>query len=192
MKTKYLQQVPSTYGLVFSMPMRYGFTSGVTFHDETGNGYTGTATNSPVPSFPGVDFTAASSMYIDIGACYNGVKTISMWVKPDAVNVTDEPIDLNGTDYLTIVNGTLTKNGFAAGTQVLYTNGIAAATTVTVNWTHIGITDTTGRNASDCDIARVTAAYHDGLAGDVRLYDRVLSANEMLSIYYQTRGYYSA
>jgi hypothetical protein len=165
----------------------------VTFHDETGNGYTGTATNSPVPSVPVVDFTAASSMYIDIGACYNGVKTISMWVKPDAVNVTDEPIDLNnGTDYLTIVNGTLTKNGFAAGTQVLYTNGIAAATTVTVNWTHIGITDTTGRNASDCDIARVTAAYHDGLAGDVRLYDRVLSANEMLSIYYQTRGYYSA
>ena len=139
-----------------------------------------------------MDFVAASTMYVDIGACYNGVKSISLWVKPDAINVTDSPIDLNGTDYLTIVNGTLTANGFAAGTQVLYANGVAAATTVTVNWTHIGITDTTGRNATDCDIARVTAAYHDGLIGDVRLYSRVITPAEMLSVYYQTRGYYGA
>lgn len=197
MRTRFYRQEPSTNGLVANYPMRYGFTTvvaatGVMVHDESVNNFTGTATNSPLPEYPGFDFVAASSMYIDIGVCYNGVKTIALWVKPDAINVTDEPIDLNGTDYLTIVNGTLTANGFAAGTQVLYTNGIAAAVTVTTNWTHIGITDTTGRNASDCDIARVTAAYHDGLVGDVRLYSTVLTAADMLSIYHQTRGYYSA
>jgi hypothetical protein len=176
--------------------MRYGPTTavatGTMVHDYSDNSFVGTATNSPLPSYPGYDFTAGSSMYVDIGAGPSSVKTITLWVKPDAVNVTDEPIDLNGTDYLTIVNGTLTKNGFAAGTQVLYTNGVAAAVTVTTNWTHIGITDTTGRNASDFDIARVTAAYHDGLVGDVRLYSTVLTAADILSIYYQTRGYYSA
>lgn len=192
MKYRYIESEPSSVGLVAHYPLLEDFTSGATFYDCSGSGYTGTATNSPTRQWPGYDFTAASSMYIDVGAAYNGVKTITMWVKPDAVNVTDEPIDLNGTDYLTIVNGVLTKNGFAGGTQVLYTNGIAAATTVTTRWTHIGITDTSGRNASDFDIARVTAAYYDGVAAEVRLYSTVLSAAEMLSLYMQTRGSFNA
>jgi hypothetical protein len=191
MKYRYIESEPSSTGLVAHYSMLENFTSGATFFDESGSGYTGTATNSPARQWPGYDFTAGSSMYVDIGACYNGVKTIAMWVKPDAVNVTDEPIDLNGTDYLTIVNGTLTKNGFAGGTQVLYVNGVAAATTVTAAWTHIGITDTTGRNASDFDIARLNADYYDGMAADVRLYNIVLTAEQMKSLYYQTRNIFA-
>ena len=100
--------------------------SGVLLFDESLNGFTGTAsggTGTPVPKYPGFDFVATSTQYIDIGTGPTSVKTVMLWVDPDAVDVTDTVIDLNGTDYLTIVEGVLTKNGFAGGTTLLYFNG---------------------------------------------------------------------
>jgi hypothetical protein len=170
--------------------MTAGLTTGAILYDETGGGYDGTATNSPVAKYPGFEFTAGSSMYIDIGAGPSSVKTVLLWIKLDDVAGTDYPIDLNGTDYLTVATGTLTKNGFAGGTTVLYTNGVATATTVTAVWCHIGITDTNAKNASDLDIGRVTANYLDGLVADVLLYSRVLPAYEITSVYYSQRHKY--
>jgi hypothetical protein len=189
----YKQPKPSDYGLVCDFPLDGGFTSGVTFWDTT-NSYTGTATNSPTPQYPGFDFVAASSMYIDVGACYNGVKTISLWINQDDVAGNEYPIDLNGTDYLSIESGVVTVNGLAGHT--LYVDGAAGTsgvTTVTANWHHIAITDTSTNNASDFDIGRADigpAVYYDGLIGDVRLYSRVLTATEIRSIYYLQRHRY--
>lgn len=192
MNPRKLIAVPSSNGLVFNMSLAYGFNTGDYLHDETGGGKTGTATNSPVPRYPGFQFTATSSMYIDIGTGPASVKTVALWVNPVAVNVTDSPIDLNGTDFLTIVNGTLTQNGFAGGTAVLYTDGVAAAVTVTAGaWYHIAITDTVAKDAADFDIGRETANYFDGLIGDVRLYSTVLSAMEMKDLYELQRWRYS-
>ena len=187
---KKLYPVPSSKGLVCSIPMYYGTTSGTLLYDETGNGYNGTATNSPVPKFPAFQFTAASSMYIDIGAAYNGIKTTALWVKPNAISGTDYPIDLNGTDYLTIETGTLTANGFAGGTTVLYVDGVVG-TGVTADWHFIAITDTSGKNASDLDIGRKDAGYFDGLIAGVRLYKDVLTASEIRSLYEITRQRYA-
>lgn len=183
---------PSSNGLVFDMSLAYGFNTAAILHDETGGGSDGTATNSPVPKFPGFEFTASSSMYIDIGSGPSSVKTVTLWVNPVAVNVTDSPIDLNGTDFLTIVNGSLTKNGFAGGTTVLFTDGVKDAVTVTAGaWYFVAITDTNAKNASDFDIARETANYYDGLIGDVRLYSTVLSTLEINNLYELQRWRYS-
>jgi hypothetical protein len=160
--------------------------------DASQNGLNGTPTNSPVPKYPGFDLTAGSSQYIDVGTGPTSVKTVSMWINMDDVTAnTDYPIDLNGTDYLTIVNGTLTKNGFAGGTAVLYTDGVAAATTITAgNWHHIGITDTSAKNANDLDIGREGANYTSGMVAGVRLYSSALSAARMKSLYETTRWRY--
>jgi len=182
---------PSDKGLVCSLAM-HGQIESIVW-DESQNGFNGTPTNSPVPKYPGFDLTAASSQYVDVGTGPTVVKTVAMWVKMDDITAnTDYPIDLNGTDFLTIVNGTLTKNGFAAGTQVLYTDGVAAATTITLaKWHHIGITDTTGRDASDLDIGRETGNYSSGVVAGVRLYSSVLTAQQMKTLYDLTRWRYS-
>ena len=319
MRPIFLRPRPGSTGLVFSMPLYYGFTTGATLWDESGNGFTGTAVNSPVPSYPGFDFTRASSMYVDIGTGPTSVKTVALWVNPSAsaglghalgsekVQNTDltsgntgwtgegewvyQPntyyehketgwfgeenvyptmatavedtktytvtatfsalsigdgvvvvslggigkddtangenswditatntdglvikvvghyptttnmelvsvsvkeivpaplIDLNGTDFLTINEGVLTKNGFS-GTTVLYVDSVADATTVTSAWHHIAITDTSAKNATDFDIGRIATAYFDGLIAGVRLYSSVLTAAEIYSLYQLTR-----
>jgi hypothetical protein len=191
MNPRMIPQRPSNQNLVCAL-MMHGHVETIVF-DESQGGFNGTPTNSPIPKYPGFDLTAASAMFIDVGTGPTVVKTVSMWFKPEDVTAhTDSPIDLNGTDFLTVVNGTLTKNGFAAGTQVLYTNGVAAATTLTAGkWYHIGITDTTGRDASDLDVGRETANYTEGTVAGVRLYSAVLTAQQMKTLYDLTRWRYS-
>lgn len=194
MKAKFLRQRPSAFGLVFGLPLTNGFTSGATFWDET-NAYTGTATNSPTPQYPGFDFVAGSSMYIDIGTGPSSVKTISFWVKQDDVAGNEYPLDLNGTDYISIESGVVTVNGLAGHT--LYVNGnvgTSGVTTISAGiWQHIAVTDSTANNASDLDIGRADigpAVYYDGLISDVRLYNRVLTAAEIRSIFYLQKHKY--
>lgn len=181
---------PSDKGLVCHLPMYYGFNDNSTLvWDQSQNGKNGTASGSPVPLFPGFDLTAGSSQYVDVGTGPTSVNTVAMWVKMDDITAnTDYPIDLNGTDYLTIVNGVLTQNGFAGGTAVLYTDGVAAATAISLaTWHHIGITDTSAKNANDLDIGREGANYTSGVVADVRLYSGVLTAADMKTLYELTK-----
>ena len=189
MKHKLFHPKPANQGLVCALMMHYGLESIV--WDESQNSKNGTPTSSPIPKFPGFALTSGGTKYIDVGAGPASVKTVSMWFKPDDITAhTDSPIDLNGTDFLTIVNGDLTKNGFAGGTAVLYTDAVAAAVTLTLNWHHIAITDTSAKNATDLDVGRETANYSDGLVAGVRLYDRVLTPVEMKNLYELTRWRY--
>lgn len=187
-----LKPLPASKGLVCSIPLWYGFMSGVLLWDESQNGFEGTATNSPVPKYPAFEFTAASNQYIDIGTGPTVVKTIALWVKQDDIAGNEFPIDLNGTDYISVESGVVTVNGLAGHT--LYVDGVqgtSGVTTIDTGWHHIAVTDSTENDASDFDIGRVTAAYYDGLIAGVRLYDRVLSAAEVLSLYHLERWRYS-
>ena len=186
---RYTEPRLSDNGLVFSLPLRNGFTSGATFWDETQT-YTATATNSPTPQYPGFRFTGTSSMFIDIGNGPSSVNTVLMWIKLDDIIGNEYPIDLNGVDYLAVATATLVKGGFAGGTSILYVDAVAAAKTLTANWHLIGVTDTVAKDASDFDVGRVGTSYFDGLISDVRLYNRVLSAEEIRSIYYTQKHRY--
>lgn len=122
--------------------------------------------------------------FVDCGDLSASVKSIAFWIKPDSVTATtDYVIDLNGTDYITIVNGTVTINGFAAATTATYVDG-AAASTVTVAWHHVVITSDTGFSASDCDIGRLEGTgFLGGSIAGVRLFSDELTAAEALSEY---------
>jgi len=164
-----------------------------TANDYTGS-YTGTlsgGTGTPSRASQGLAFNATNTQYIDIGTCYNGVKTISLWIKQDDVAGNEYPIDLNGTDYLSIESGVVTVNGLAGHT--LYVDGSAGTsgvTTINAWWHNITITDSTANNASDCDIGRVTAAYYDGIISDVRLYSVVRTAIQVKDFFEKTRWRY--
>jgi len=110
-----------------------------------------------------------------------------LWVKPNAVNVTEEPLDLNGSAYVKIANGTVSGFGFTDPT--VYVNGAEAAT-ITTNWCHIVITTGTGLSASDLDVGRLDAVYFDGKIDDVRVFNRTLSKEEISNIYNQTKHLY--
>lgn len=121
--------------------------------------------------------------YVEIGNVYTatGIKTIELWAKPNAVDVTEELIDLNGTVYIKITNGTVSVPGFASPT--IYING-SVGSAITTDWNHIVVTTNTGIDANDLDIARLenSSNFH-GLIDEVRIYDRVLSSDEVLIIY---------
>ena len=187
---RFIHPEPANQGLACSLSM-YGQIESLVF-DESQNSLNGAPTNAPIPNYPGFDLTAASSQYIDVGAGPASVRTVAMWFKPDGVAGTDSPIDLNGTDFLTVVTGTLTKNGFAGGTTVLYTDGVAATAVTAGAWHHIGITDTLAKNATDLDVGRETANYTDGVVAGVRLYSTVLTPADMKTLYEVTRWRYQA
>lgn len=182
---------PPSLGLVFSIPMEFGSTTGNILFDETGGGFNGMATNSPVARFPGFEFTVADSSYIDIGTGPTSVKTISFWAKPDDVAGVDPFIDLNGTDIIKATTGTVGLGGFSGGITTPYIDAVVGTATITANWHHMVVTSTTARNASNFDIARVQETiYFDGLMADVRLYDVVLSAARISDIYQLQRHRY--
>ncbi len=180
----------NTVGLVAYYKLQYGVMTTSKVFDYSLNGFTGT-TNGPtvVPVYPGFFFDGGQDS-IDIGSGPSSVKTVLMWVNPTDIAGTDYPLDLNGTDFLTIVTGTLTINGFAGGTANTYVDGIKNATAITAKWHLIGITDTSAKNATDFDIGKETTNFFAGVIGDVMLFDRVLSVADIKSIYEVTRGRY--
>ena len=128
--------------------------------------------------------------YIDVGNVTTGIKTISFWVEADAISThTDYVLDLNGADYIKIVNGEVTVNNIDSPTY--YINAVAGERTIaTIDaWYHVAITTDTGINASDVDIGRVVTAavgddeYFDGKIDEVRLFNDVRTAPEILDYY---------
>lgn len=184
----------SSKGLIFHMPLNTGFITGTTVQDRSQSGNHGSATNNggsgnPTPQYPGFKFTAASDHLIDIGNAGNGVKTLSAWINPVAVNVAADPIiDLNGTDSLLVNNGVLTTFGLATG-KILYTDGVTE-TTITVAWHHVAVTTTSGFNATGLKIGQLLVANFNGLIGDVMLFTRTLTPAEIVSIYQIQRKKY--
>ena len=94
--------------------------------------------------------------YADVGNVATGVQSISFWIEVDDITShTDYVIDLNGTDYIKIVDGEVTVNNISSPTY--YVNGISGERTIaTIDaWYHVAVSTATGINASDVDIGRV-------------------------------------
>lgn len=121
--------------------------------------------------------------WINIGNQGGSVKSISLWCNPDAVNVTDYLIDLDGTNYIKITNGTISVVGFAGSIEVIYVDGVVA-TTLTANWHHIVVTATAAFTASDTDIGRLEGSgYFNGLIDNVMLFDTTLNIDQVKALY---------
>ena len=129
-----------------------------------------------------------TSDYIDVGTFYNAIQSIEFWVKADDITShTDYVIDLNGTDYIEIVDGEVTVNNISSPTY--YVNAVSGEQTIASinNWYHVVVTTATGIDASDLDIGRVDpTGFFDGKLDDIKFYNRALSAAEVR--YHYNRG----
>ena len=185
---------PSSKGLVFSMSM-YNFMGSVLLFDESLSGFVGTATGgtgTPVPKYPGFDFIAANTQYIDIRSGPTVTKTISLWIKQDDVAGNEYPISLNGIQHVSVLSGVVTVTIAGHSLYVDSVAGTSGVTTISAGvWTHIVVTDSTSNNAANFDIGRDDPNYYDGLISEVRLYNRVLTAIEVKNLYELQRFKYA-
>ena len=133
-----------------------------------------------------LDFDGSND-YIDIGTVGVGIQTISFWIEADDITSrTDHVLDLNGTDFIKIVNGEVTVNNIDSPTY--YINGTSGNRTIGAidSWYHVAITTSTGINVTDMDIGRVegeSPEYFDGKIDEVRLWNDIRTASEILTNY---------
>jgi hypothetical protein len=155
---------------------------GATMYDRSGQGHNGILTNGPTKTIgriiQAISFDGTDD-YIAIGTGYNGVKTVSFWVKPNST--TQSIIDFNGTQTVDISAGTVRGNSFTSPT--IYVDGTATSTFPDTDWHFVTITTDTAINASAFNIGKIASAYLSGAIDEVRLYDRVLSVSEISGLY---------
>jgi hypothetical protein len=94
-----------------------------------------------------------------------------------AVVADQKIVDINGTAQIEVAGGEITATGFS-GTTAVYVDG-SPGSILTAGWHHVGVTNTTGVNASAFRLGRTATGYFQGLLDEVRIYDRALSASEM-------------
>jgi hypothetical protein len=87
-------------------------------------------------------------------------------------------INIDGTDQIEVLLGYIAATSFP-GTTAIYVDGVAGSA-ITAGWHHIAITDTTGVDALTFQLGRAAAGYFDGAIDEIRAYNRVLSANDIL------------
>ena len=127
--------------------------------------------------------------WVDIGAVHNDIQTISFWIQADAVDGTRNVIDLNSTDYISIVDSVVTAVGITSPTY--YINAVAGRRTISPGtWYHVAVTTATPIDAGDVDdvdIGRVLTGgdgeYFDGKIDEVRLWGDVRTNAHILEHY---------
>ena len=191
MKQRYVPQQIPTKDLVAYYKLWAGLTSATTVFDYSLGGATGTVTGTNIaPTYPGFSFNGTDD-FIDVGNQGGAIKTIAMWVKATSIAGNDYPIDLNGTDYISIETGTVTENGFG-GPETTYVDGIAVGIITAGKWHCITMTHSIAKTASDLDIGRVEGVgLFTGTIGDVMLSDVRLTAIEVKSMFELTRRRYN-
>jgi len=123
----------------------------------------------------GKTYDFANSTYFDAGNVYNGVKTIAFWVK-NGNTANGKVIDLNGTDYVSIVSGAVSATDFTA---TIYVDGVAGSTISDSNWHYVVLTTAEGQNASAVKFGSVDTNNLNGALDDVKFYNYALSAREI-------------
>lgn len=111
------------------------------------------------------------------------VKSAVGWVY--LATITEQIVDFDGgSHYIHVSGGTVTATGWS--TPTVYVDGAATTTIAAAGWHHIAVTTATAFAATNLQFATDNSAF-----GAVRLYgwtlwDRALSAAEVLSIYNRT------
>lgn len=147
--------------------------SGADILDSTGNYNDGTSygtTQITGKIWKAQDFD--TNDYIDLGGVYNGIKTVSFWIKADST--TEDIIDLNGTVTITVLAGTIQANNFTSPT--IYVDGIVSST-IDTDWHYVVITTATGINVNNCDLGRISSSYFNGILDEIRLSNSVRFAD---------------
>uniref|UniRef100_A0A6H1ZGG9 Putative lectin/glucanase superfamily protein n=1 Tax=viral metagenome TaxID=1070528 RepID=A0A6H1ZGG9_9ZZZZ len=107
------------------------------------------------------------------------VKTVCFWGW--ANSVAEQFIDFDGgTHYVDVAAGVVRGQGFTSPT--VYVNGAAATALAAQTWAHIAVTTATGFTASALKFLTDNSAYGNVRIREVVLFDRALSAAEVLSI----------
>lgn len=122
---------------------------------------------------------------ITIGNVTTAIKTFCFKIRPNDITAhTDYLLDFNGTDYITIVNGTVTLNGFAGATTNIYVNGSASSTIPNITDFHsVIVTSDTGISCSAFEIGRLSGTgFYGGKICDYRMFSTELSAGERTTV----------
>ena len=132
---------------------------------------------------PELNGSNAKITYGNIGT----IKTIALWVH--LRSTTESILDLNGTQTIDIAAGTVRGNSWTSPT--VYVDGAATdALSDLTGYHHIVITTATGIAASAVVAGLISAAYGNLIIDDIRGYDNVLLAADVLTLYNATSGEY--
>ena len=190
--------------------------TGTTWTDLSGNGNTGTLTNGPTYSSAnggsivfdgGNDYAPIGTSSFPFGA---SAGTISLWAKTDTITGGFRSLVAYGTvgvpkaRFMAIENTTYFFGGYGSditatgvplntwfnmsgvytGTNaLLYVNGALVAGPTAKTWNTISSVATIGRQLEN-------TAYWDGNLSQLCVYNKALSATEVLQNYYALRGRY--
>lgn len=107
-------------------------------------------------------------------------ETVSFWMKA-ATSTTQKIMDLNGTASISDSSGTITATNFTNPT--IYVDGNITSNVSDTSWHHVVVTTGTSITANAIKMGAIGAMYYGGLIDDVRIYNRVLSQNEVRRLY---------
>lgn len=130
-----------------------------------------------------LNFTSASSQFVNIIEGLTTVKSVGFWVKPTSTTTSFTVLNgFTGNATVTATSGTISAGaGFTSPT--IYVNGNVSSTIVADAWQYVLVTTSTGISASNIAIGRVNTSYLNGYIDDFKMYSTVLTAAEIKADY---------
>lgn len=113
--------------------------------------------------------------YAQVNSTITGLRSLSFWAKPAATSTSI--IDLNGSQTVTISNGTIAANGFSSPS--IYINGQETTTIAANEWSHVLITSSTSFAASALKLGRAGGSFFNGYLDEIKVFPYVLSADQI-------------
>ena len=109
------------------------------------------------------------------------IKAVSFWIKAD--DITTRPvININSTDIIEIDGSSnIVATSFPAST--VYIDASSASPTITTDWHHVVVNDTTGVLPTSFAIASSSPNFFEGALDEVRIYSRILTQKEINRLY---------
>src|SRR3989344_262596 len=127
----------------------------------------------------GVDSTQS---FVNPGNFSSSVNSFLFWMRTASSSPTVNLLDLNASQNIKIVAGTVTASGITSPS--IFVDGVSGST-VNAGWHNIAVTTGTAVNASAVNLGlnATTTAPLDGVLDDVRFYNRVINTDEIKRLY---------